>query len=148
MPKTSLALVAGAALLLPAAVVATPAEASASAAASPTIKNCAKTKHGVTVRIKLRDNGRFTRVRVSHPDGKGNFYAPRVVRVDASRGFVGDAPPPNPDGSQLGGGAFRTRSQSVGPSFRAPSATGGSMDVAATFKLRNGKSIRLGCGLS
>ncbi|MBA3745216.1 hypothetical protein [Sporichthya sp.] len=146
MPKMSIALLASAGLLLPAAVLATPV-AAAPSATSATIKNCVKTKHGVTVRIKLRDNGRFTRVRVSHPDGKGNFYAPKVQRVEGARGFTGDAPPPNPDGSQIGGGASRDRLHAVKPSFRAPSATGGTVSVSATFHLRSGKSVTVGCGL-
>ena len=95
MPRTPIALLASAALLLPAAVIAMPAEA-ATSAPTATIKNCSKTKHGVTVRIKLRDNGRFTRVRVSHPDGDGNFRAPRVRSVDAVRSVRGRSSPARP----------------------------------------------------
>lgn len=124
--KTSVALLASSALLLPTAVLASPAEA-ASEATTVMIKNCSKTRHGVTVRIKLRKEATFTRMRVSHPRGKGNFYEPRVRRVEGP-----------------GSG------QPIGPSFRIPATPGDNETVIvfARFELRSGESIRLVCSTS
>lgn len=128
--RRTLVVLASSALMFPAAVLASPAEAASEA--TTTIKNCSKTKYGVTVRIKLRDNGRFTRVRVSHPRGEGNFREPKVGRVDVS---------------SSGGDEWRDRMISVGPSFRLPSASGpGALaHVSGDFRLTNGHKITLGC---
>jgi hypothetical protein len=119
--------------------VASPAGADSSTAA--VIKNCSKTRHGVTVRIKLRDDGRHTRIRFSHPDGTGNFYAPKVTRVLASINFW--------QGDQA---AHLAPYRTVGPSVRVHTAQSNSGDdflntvaVHAIFKLRSGKHISLGC---
>lgn len=144
MVKSSLALVAAAALLGPAAVALAPAHAATSA---ERVENCSKSGHGVTVRIKLRDNGQFTRVRVSHPRGDGNFYAPRVRQVRGATFGGGDAPPPDENGGQIGGGVWRERERSLGPTFRTESSVGGFVGVSAMFKLRSGHSIRLTCTL-
>jgi hypothetical protein len=144
--RRSLALFAGSALLVPTALLAAPAEA-ATAATQDTIQNCSKTRHGVTVRIKMRDNGDFTRVRVSHPRGSGNFYAPKVRRVEGAIAWTGDTPPPSSDGGQLGGGASIERVHTLSPSFRAPTATGATVSLSARFILRSGKSIPLSCTL-
>lgn len=156
--RRPLALFVGSALLVPTALSAAPAEAQTPArtaartaaqttATQDTIQNCAKTRHGVTVRIKMRDNGEFTRVRVSHPRGNGNFYAPKVRRVEGAVAWTGDTPPPSSDGGQLGGGAWIERTHALSPSFRAPSATGGTVSLSARFVLRSGKSIPLSCTL-
>lgn len=140
--KKSLALLAGSALLFPGAVLASPAEA----ASGPAITSCSRTKHGVTVRIKLRDEGTFTRVRVSHPQGIGNFKEPAVkwTRQDAG---------------QIGGGESRDREmpsirtsavsadddgRQNSPSFRIP-YDGRGTAVYVLFKLRNGKRIDFAC---
>jgi hypothetical protein len=90
----------------------------------------------VTVRIKLRDNGEFTRVRVSHPRGTGNFYAPRVRKV-SGWAFYG------------GAGAIGRWPLSDAPSQRIKSARGGGkvplLSVSVTFSLRNGKHIAMSC---
>ena len=101
-------------------------------AKGPTIRECAKTRYGVTVRVKLRDNGEFTRVRVSHPRGELRFHEPRVRRVELRTS---------------GGDEWRTVELSVGPSSRQASASPPDRlhSVSATFKLRNGKAIVLGC---
>lgn len=78
--RTPVVLLASTALVLPAAVLAAPVEA-ASEATTAKIANCSKTKHGVTTRIKLRVEGRYMRVRVSHPRGTGNFKNRQVKRV-------------------------------------------------------------------
>ncbi len=100
--RTPLALLASTALIVPAAVLGAPAGAG-DVRSGAAISNCFKTKHGVTVRIKLRVEDRVMRVRVSHPRGTGNFEQPRVARVrltasqvspnSISRGKVfGDSP--------------------------------------------------------
>lgn len=145
--RTPIALIASTALLLPGAVIgATPAQA-ASEVTTATIKNCQKTRHGVTVRIKMRDNGRFTRIRVSHPKGTGNFKEPRLVLVTGGTSWY-STPPPGPDGGQIAGGA-RDRDHRLKPSFRSISVADGysTVGVGAKFKLDSGKSIRLSCGL-
>jgi hypothetical protein len=81
MPKLT-ALIASAALVLPAAAVVAPAEA-ATEGTRDFVKNCSKDHRGTVLRIKLRaDRSKdLLRVRVSHPDGTGNFREPRVRRV-------------------------------------------------------------------
>ena len=162
MKKRTLALLASSALLMPAAPAGawgmpdlpggdpqpdTPEVCCASnSPASVTITNCSKTRHGVTVRIRIRDEGSRGLVRVSHPRGKGKFREPRVRSVFASMVWGGEAPPPGPDGSQLGGGVSR---QPYGdrPSFRTRTPNYGTTSAYVTFKLRNGKSVRLGCAM-
>ena len=78
--RTSIALLASTALVVPAAVLAAPAGAG-DVRSEAAIVNCSKTAHGVTVRIKLRVEDEFMRVRVSHPRGTGNFLNRRVERV-------------------------------------------------------------------
>ena len=111
---------------------------------SVTITNCSKTRHGVTVRIMIRDEGSRGLVRVSHPRGDGKFRESRVRSVFASMVWGGDAPPPGPDGSQLGGGVSR---QPYGDraSFRTSTRDLGTTTAYVAFKLRNGKSVGLSC---
>ena len=98
------------------------------------IERCSKTRYGVTVRIKMRDNGEFTRVRVSHPDGKGEFREPRVRRVVASTAEL------------YGTANSRDAARRVGPEFRAGTTSGGAtIAVWARFRLRNDKAITLEC---
>lgn len=151
--RRSLALFAGSALLVPTTLLTAPAGATAatpaatSATAQDTIQNCSKKRHGVTVRIKMRDNGDFSRIRISHPRGSGNFHAPKVRRVQGAIAWTGDTPPPSSDGGQVGGGASIERTHTLSPSFRAPSATGATVSLVARFILRSGKSIPLTCTL-
>src|SRR3954471_12675342 len=80
--RRPLALIAGAALLLPAAALTASADP-ANSATTAKIVNCEKTTkpEGVNLRIKLRVEKGFIRVRVSHPRGDGNFEERRVQRV-------------------------------------------------------------------
>lgn len=129
MLRTPLALAASSALLLPAAFVASPAEA-----VSLSITNCAKTKYGVEVRIKIRDEGATGRVRVSHPRGKGNFREPRVARTATLVRYTG-----------VGVGGVQQLTFGNSPSFRTDTEFTGKVQVLTAFKLRNGKTINLSC---
>ena len=126
--RTPIALLASTALIVPAAVLAAPAGAG-DVGSDAAISNCSKTRHGVTVRIKLRVEDRFMRVRVSHPRGTGNFKQPRVelVRLIA----FGLSP------------TSRTRGTPYGdsPAYRLRNANA----VDVKFTLRNGRSIGLSC---
>lgn len=128
MLRTPLALAASTALILPAALVASPAEA-----VSLSITNCAKTQHGVEVRIKIRDEGDTGRVRLSHPRGKGNFREPAVRKIASAVRYAG------PSG---GVGLFSHHND---PSYRTRTPNEGSVTVLATFLLRNGKKISMTC---
>lgn len=128
MLRTPLALAASSALILPGALVAPPAEA-----VSLSITNCAKTKYGVEVRIKIRDEGATGRVRVSHPRGKGNFREPRVARTSTLVRYTGD------------GGGVQQLTYGNDPSFRTDTSFDGRVQVVTAFKLRNGKTINLTC---
>lgn len=128
MLRTPLALMASTALVLPAALVASPAEA-----VSLSITNCAKTQHGVEVRIKIRDEGSTGRVRVSHPRGTGNFKEPRVARTTTGVRYTGD------------GGGVAQLAYGNSPSFRTDTEYDGKVQVITAFKLRNGKTINLSC---
>lgn len=148
MPKLTV-LLAGVALVVPTAVLTAPTEAATEAATEATteatsakVTNCSKTRHGVTVRIKIRDEGRFARVQVSHPRGKGNFREPRLRWVKVAVSHVG-APSFDEDGTGLGGGASMTRARDRGPSFRTTMAH--TTSIHGTFKLRTGPAIHLEC---
>lgn len=143
MKKAPLALLASSALLVPGTVIASSAEATS----GPSITNCYKTRHGVQVRIKVRDMGRTMRVRVSHPDGEGNFREPQVRWARTRVVYAGEAPPPDDSGGQIGGGVALSP-QHFEPSFREDgSGPWDHITVSATFKLKNGKSISLDCDL-
>jgi hypothetical protein len=139
-------LAAGSALILPPAVLVGSPGASA-AATTASDRTCAKTQHGLTVRIGMHDNGRFTRIRVSHPRGHGNFYEPRLHHVTGAVSW-GSTPPPGPDGGQISGAA-RDRRHHLPPSFRSISVADGysTVGVSAVFRLDNGGKIRLSCSL-
>lgn len=125
--RTSIALLASTALIVPAALLVAPA--GAGDVRSAAITNCSKTKHGVTVRIKLRVEDRFMRVRVSHPRGTGNFHQPRVERVRLMAAGVSPI--------------SRTRSTHHGdsPTYRLRNANA----VDVKFILRNDRTIGLSC---
>ena len=112
--------------------------------ATLTITNCSKTRHGVSARIRIRDEGSRGLVRVSHPRGDGRFREPRVRSVFATMGWFGETPPPGPDGSQLGGGVSRTPYGDK-PSFRTSTRSLGTTYASVKFKLRNGKSFNMTC---
>ena len=139
MKKTPLVLLAGTALLFPGAVIASPAAATS----GPAITNCYKTQHGVQVRIRVRDMGQTMRVRVSHPDGTGNFREPRVRWTETSVSRESKAVPPDANGGEIGSAVSMDRVRND-PSFRTGAAWYRT-DVSALFKLTNGKSIRLSC---
>lgn len=152
--KRSLALLTSTALLLPAAVLVAPAEAASDRITDPVpcdnlgcggeireapvrIKNCYKSQHGTTVRIKIRSSADedYTRVRLSHPRGRGNFDNNKVKRVD---GVVD---------TDSGTANSRDYRMGLAPSHRLGEAAGNgvTVNVLLTFKLRNGKSINLDC---
>lgn len=144
--RRMLALAAGSALILPPMALVAAGDASA-ATTTASVRTCAKTQHGLTVRIRMHDNGRFTRIRVSHPRGRGDFHEPRLHHVVGAVSWV-SSPPPGPDGGQISGAA-RDRQHRLAPSFRSISVADGysHVDVSAIFKLDNGKAIRLSCSL-
>jgi hypothetical protein len=80
----------------------------------------------------MRRHGDFIRVRVSHPRGTGNFYAPRVRKVSGQAVFAD-------------GGAISRILLRDAPSQRFRQQHG---SVAVTFKLRNHRHISLGCGIA
>ena len=126
--RTPIALLASTVLLIPAAMLATPAGAG-DARSSAAITNCSKTKHGVTVRIKLRVEDRFMRVRVSHPRGTGNFKQPRVERVRLVASQVSPI-------DRTRGTRYRDS-----PVYRLRNANA----VDVKFTLRNDRTIGLSC---
>lgn len=137
-----------AALVLAAGVVATPAQAITPAQPPVVIKNCSQTLAGVPVRIKLRfelrDAGdandvRLARVRVSHPNGKGNFAERRIVSTLTTFIFEGETTNP-----QLGGGAWAERKADK-PAFRKRLGATHTFRVVTAFKLRNGQRVALDC---
>lgn len=126
--RTPIALLASTALIVPAAVLAAPAGAG-DVQSDAAISNCSTTRHGVTVRIKLRMEDRFMRVRVSHPRGTGNFTQRRVERVRLTAFRV--SPIDRTRGTQYGDS----------PVYRLRKANA----VDVKFALRNGRSISLSC---
>lgn len=130
MRKTPVALLASSALLIPSgAILASPAEA-----VELSITNCSKTRYGVEVRIKIRDEGSTGRVRLSHPRGKGNFREPAVRRVVSGVRYAGPG---------VGGVALFTHHGDHSYRTRTPSE--GTVTVLATFLLRNGNKIEMSC---
>jgi hypothetical protein len=145
----STALLISSALLLPAAALVAPAQA-ATDASTDTVTNCSKSRHGVTVRIKIRDEGSFSRVRVSHPRGTGNFYAPKVRWTRHDSGQVGGGvslPPPSGTSTVRTAADPGDDGNQNKPSFRIPFAGPGT-GIAVVFKLRNGHRISMFCGVS
>lgn len=126
--RTPLALLASTALIVPAAVLGAPAGAG-DVRSGAAISNCFKTKHGVTVRIKLRVEDRVMRVRVSHPRGTGNFEQPRVARVRLTASQVS----PN--------SISRGKVFGDSPVYRLRNANA----VDVRFSLKNGRRIGLSC---
>ena len=143
--NASIALVAVSALILPTATLLAPAQAAG--VAGGTITNCQKSKFGVTVRVKMRDNGEFTRVRVSHRHGTGNFYEPRVRSTSARWGQIGTAVSLPRRGSATTREIASTFDPGPGPytspTFRVPS--GGGLSVDVKFHLTDGRRIALVC---
>ncbi len=140
MPKSPIAIAAGAALLLaPMALLAAPAEASHQGIV---IKTCAKTQHGTQVRVRLRFFDDKLKVRVSHPRGENRFESRKVRSVSTHIGGGGKAPPPDENGGQVGGGAWFER---FGDRPVIVTDSGYYNHVSVRFKLVNGKTIRLGC---
>lgn len=109
-----------------------------------TVTNCSKTRHGVTVRIRIRDNGRYGYVRVSHPRGTNKFYEPRVRSVKAALGRSGGTVTDPATGNQVGGGGFVNAARPVGPTFRTTQLNSNSV-VHVLFRLRSERTISLSC---
>ena len=99
-------------------------------------KECWRTRHDTTVRIKLRDDGDFVRIRVSHPDGDGRFDNNRVRSVRAEMLEYG----------RSGAGSIgRFLKDPAPPSFRVSAGRERVVEVNAKFRLRNGNPIYLTC---
>ena len=151
-PKARSAAVAlGAAAALLAAGLAAPAQAASTASGAVIIKNCSKTAHGVPLRVKMRiemrstadqDSVRRIRIRVSHPDGTGNFENSRVRRTSALLAFEG---PWVNDG--IGSAAWAVR-RGDAPVYRAPGGDYGAIGAAVKFRLTNGKRTTITCGVT
>jgi hypothetical protein len=143
--RAPIVLLASAALVMPTAAVASPVHA---ATATPTVLNCHKTKHGVTVRVRLtshQDKG-FTQVRVSHHRGTGIFHNPHVRTTSVAWGQIGTAVS-RPRGSSTIRAAASSYANPVRdrPTFRVP-VVGNGFSVDAKFTLRNGTHIHVFCG--
>ncbi|WP_344603232.1 hypothetical protein [Sporichthya brevicatena] len=140
--RTPIALLAGAALLAPALLVAQPASAAPKKGA--TVTNCVMTKHGVKVRIKIRDEGRAgMNVRVSHRDAAGNFREPRVSATQTWIYRESEWVPPDRRGREIGSAATLESAGSA-YSFRTGPREYITI-IGTTFTLRSGKKIKLAC---
>jgi hypothetical protein len=134
--------------LLAAGMWAAPAQA-APAAGTVVFKNCSTSAHGVPLRVKMRfemrsatdPNGvRLVRVRVSHPDGTGNFTESRVRSVATTLLFETAAVNP-----QIGGAAFAER-RGDHPTYRKRlNSDMASATAFVTFRLVNGQRAAIGC---
>lgn len=154
-----LALLAGTALLLPAApagawgmpdLAASEPEppgvcCASNVPASVVITDCSKTRHGITFRIRIRDEGSHGRVRVSHPRGEGNFREPRVRLVDSAMVRSGDPAPPNPEGTGEVGAGVSLQPYGDRPSFRTSTRDFGTTTAYVKFRLRNGQAVNMSC---
>jgi hypothetical protein len=137
-----------AALVLTAGVVVTPAGAITPANPPVVVENCSKTLAGVPLRIKLRfelrdfddaNDVRLARVRVSHPDGRGNFAERRVLSTATTLMFESETTNP-----QLGSAVWAERKADK-PAFRKRLGDTHTFRVVTTFKLRNGQRATLAC---
>lgn len=132
MRKSPVVLLASAALVAPTAVL---AAAPAADAATLSVTNCSKTRYGVEVRIRIRDEGTRGIVRVSHPRGKWRFENHKVRRVASGVKYT----------SRLPGGGATMDAHGNDPVFRINTGRTGKTQVISAFKLRNGKTIKLTC---
>ena len=123
--------------------LAVPAEAASAATAPVVVRNCSKTLGGVPLRVKMRFGGGVLRVRVSHPDGTGNFREHRVTRTAATLLFESRAAPPDENGNEIGSAVWAQRYGDQ-PVYRTRHY--GAVNTAVvTFKLANGKRATLSC---
>lgn len=146
MGPTSKALLAVGSLLA-AAMWAAPADAAP--AGTVVIKNCSTTKHGVPLRVKMRfqmasasdtNDVDLVRVRVSHPDGTGNFRENRVASVDLAVGFESEVTNP-----QLGSAVWRERVGNRPVTRKRVDSGMSNISADVTFRLVNGKRAHLTC---
>lgn len=138
MPRTLF--VAGA---VSAGLLATGVVVPAEAATTPVFKHCTKTVNGVELRVKMRFDDRILRVRLSHPDGTGNFQERRIQRVAATLISEGEAVPPDGNGAEIGGAAWAQR-YGDRPVLRTRNF--GAVNTAVvTFTLKNGKRATVDC---
>ena len=123
--------------------LAVPAEAASAATATAVIRSCSKTVDGLTLRVKMRFDNGVMRVRVSHPDGKGNFRERHVRRTAAVLAFESRPVPPDSNGNEIGSAAW-ARGYGDQPVYRTRgwSATN---TAVVTFKLVNGKRVTVSC---
>ena len=144
MPKALIAVGS----LLAGGMWAAPAEA-APAAGTVVVKNCSTTAHGVPLRVKLRfemrsasdrNDVRLMRVRVSHPDGTGNFHQTRVRSVTTGLIFETESVDP-----RIGGAAF-AENRGNHPVYRKRLDSGmASATALVAFRLANGKRAVINC---
>ena len=122
--RKTIVLLASAALAAPVAMLAAPAEAAHGAR----LTDCYKTQYGVTVHVRIRDEGSTGRVRVSAPNGKTVFKNRHVKRVVSGVRYSNSIDAHGHD-----------------PSYRTD--TSRPLQVLATFKLRNGHKINMVCAM-
>lgn len=140
-----------AAVAVTAGVIATPAHAApaATTATGPiVVQNCAKTLGGVPLRIKMRfelrdfsdpNDVRLVRVRVSHPDGDGNFRERRVVSTMTTFFFESQSV-----NDQIGSAVWAERKGGK-PSYRQSLGDTDTFQTRTKFKLRNGNRAIMTC---
>ena len=146
--RTTSAALTAAAVAVTAGVIAVPAHAAPAATGPVVVENCAKTLGGVPLRIKMRfelrdsddpNDVRRVRVRVSHPDGTGNFAERRVIRTATTFIFEGQSV-----NDQIGGAAWAERKGGK-PAYRQSLGDTHTFQTVTHFKLRNGKRAMLSC---
>ena len=108
------------ALVLPTVAAIAPAEATSQVTSGNQSNVCSKTRHGVTVRVKVTMLPGYTRVRVSHPEGRGKFRQPKVASVTSTDGEA-------------------THSSASWRTIYSP------ITVRTVFTLQSGKKIKLAC---
>ncbi|HVE25817.1 MAG TPA: hypothetical protein VNC22_10445 [Sporichthya sp.] len=125
------------------------APAQAAATGPVVIKNCATTAHGVPLRVKLRfemrsasdpNDVRLMRVRVTHPDGTGNFASDQVRSVATTLVFETESVNP-----QIGGAAFAERRGDHAVYRKRLNAGMASATAVVRFTLANGRHAAIGC---
>lgn len=145
MPK---ALVAVGSLLAAGMSVA-PAQAATAAPGTVVVKQCSTNAAGVPLRVKMRfdmrsasdpNDVRLLRVRVSHPDGTGNFKSSRVRSVATTLLFESQASDP-----RLGSAAFAERRGDKAAYRTQLNQDLSTATAIVTFRLANGQRVPASC---
>jgi hypothetical protein len=143
MPKALIAVGS----LLAAGTWAAPAQAAPTGAV--VIKSCSATEHGVPLRVKMRfqlasaadtNDVRLARVRVSHPDGTGNFRETRVSSVGTGLFFESAVSDP-----RLGSAVWAERAGDRAVYRKRLNMGMTSVSAHVTFRLAGGKRANLTC---